>query len=131
MLLIPMFGFAVYERRSREAKADARLTTLEGKVADIPLNYPTKETLTQFTNGWREELERLRGDGRLMHNENSSILVRIEDKVGDIATIAVRLERAEKDVQDIRDWKHEKADPHIAEIARLNDRLNRLEESER
>lgn len=49
------------------------------------------------------------------HEENKEALKRIEEKVdaGQWGVVASRLGRVEKDVQDLRDWKH-KVDPYIA-----------------
>lgn len=67
----------------------------------------------------REELDKsfaqMREDRKSMHLENREALQRIEDKL-DVAqhtgSIATRVGRAEKDVDDLREWKHQ-VDPYI------------------
>lgn len=127
IVLAPMLGWILWERRAKDRVMSDRIGQMETKVNDIPLLYPTKDTLNQYIDGWRDELERMRNDGLRMHTENMAVQGRIESKVGDIATIAVRLGRAEQDIVDLRGWKHEKADPYIGELDRINDRLQRLE----
>jgi len=62
-----------------------------------------------------------------LHRENTSTLKRIETKLEDFGVHADRLRRAEKDIDDLHDWKHENADPYFGAMDRLNDRVARLE----
>lgn len=39
----------------------------------------------------------------------------------------VRIQQCETLIDELRDWKHEKADPHIRELGALNERVTRLE----
>jgi hypothetical protein len=39
----------------------------------------------------------------------------------------VRIQHCEEFIEELRDWKHEKADPHIRAMGALNDRVTRLE----
>lgn len=79
----------------------------------------TKIDTLEKTAVTREELKehfgQMRDDRKLMHLENKEALQRIEDKIDDAqhkGSIATRISRTEKDVDDLRMWKH-KVDPYI------------------
>jgi len=64
-----------------------------------------------------DDLERTavtRDEQQSMHRENQATLRRIEDKLDSSqpGVIASRLERAEDDIRDLRNWKHQ-VDPFI------------------
>lgn len=44
------------------------------------------------------------------------------------AALVGRVQRAEKDILDLREWKHLKADPYIGAMDALKDRVERLED---
>lgn len=75
------------------------------------------------------KFEDMKKERMQLHKENSSSLNRIENKLEDFSVHADRLRRAEKDIDDLREWKHDKADPYIGVMDRLNDRVERLEKS--
>lgn len=79
----------------------------------------TKLDTLEKTAVTREELEKhfgqMRDDRKYMHLENKEALQRIEDKIDDAqhkGSIATRIQRTEKDIEDLRTWKH-KVDPYI------------------
>ena len=41
--------------------------------------------------------------------------------------LSARVERAEDEIQRLRDWRHLKADPYINDMEHMNERVNRLE----
>ena len=44
-----------------------------------------------------------------------------------VAIISSDLKRSEKDIQDYRDYKHEKLDPYVGAMDAMNQRVERLE----
>lgn len=62
---------------------------------------------------WRESLGR-----RLNEMENAVT------KAG----LAQRIERSEKDILDLREWKHTQVEPYIRAVDVLKERVDRLEE---
>lgn len=126
--LVLLLGQMAWERRNKDRLMHERVLAVEEKIGNIPIEYHGKGTINQIVDGWKEQLEQMREDDQRRHQQNSDTLGRIEDKVGIITAILVRLERTEKDVQDLRDWKHELADPHIRDIVNLERRLTVLED---
>ena len=66
----------------------------------------------------RDELKsafaEMRDDRKVMHVENQQSLRRIEDKLDatEPGAVAARLTRAESDIRELREWKHQ-VDPYI------------------
>ena len=74
----------------------------------------TREELKEAFDQLREEREATEVRSNEKHLENRGTLRRIEDKL-DAArpgVIASELERAQRDIQELREWKH-KVDPFI------------------
>jgi uncharacterized protein (UPF0335 family) len=77
----------------------------------------------------KETFAQWRSDRQTMHEENLKHLSRIEGKIDIIPNIGVvisRIERAEKDIDDLREWKHEKADPYIRAMDVIKERVDNL-----
>lgn len=83
---------------------------------------------TRVTRGeLGDKFDEMKKETRVLHKESSSALGRIENRLEDFGVHADRLRRAEKDIDELRVWKHDRADPYIGAVDRLNDRVGRLE----
>lgn len=66
-----------------------------------------------------------------MHEENRGILTTLSDRLAAIETpikrIEDRVERAERDILNLREWNHTKGNPYIGAVDILKARLDALE----
>ncbi len=90
-----------------------------GVLAWLGNRLTTRLESLERTTVTRDELKdafaTMRADRQMMHVENQQALRRIEDKLDatEPGVIASRLGRAERDIEDLRNWKQQ-VDPFIA-----------------
>lgn len=81
---------------------------MTNRLDALEKNSVTRDELKESFNQMREER-------KAMHQDNRDALKRIETKLDEaqhIGVMATRVERAEQDIGDLRDWKHQ-VDPYI------------------
>ena len=88
-------------------RMNGQMDSLTARVSSLEKTAVTRDELEKKFNEMRD-------DRKSMHQENTASLRRIEDKIdaSQPGVIAAKLLRAEKDIDDLRDWKHS-VDPFI------------------
>lgn len=100
---------------------------LHNKVDGIERSLTDQRVACMTRDEFTTYMEAMRMDRAAMHLENSQRLDRIEGHVSKTNVLESALLRAEDDIRDLREWKHERADPYIGAVDALNARVEHLE----
>lgn len=116
--LLSFLGLRMYHRHDRFEEVLQQLAQAQTAFQGLAI---TRKEFAEI----EEKAERYR-DAR--HSENRERLTNIEGKLNIQTALNERLMSLEKELQFLRDWKHEKIDPYFpGEFDAMKRQLNRIE----
>lgn len=88
-----------------------KVDELESNAKTEAAERITRTELMGHMDILRQDNARLREDRERMHGENQTILKAISSKLDDHATLREKVDRAEKDIQELRQFRHRGRQP--------------------
>jgi len=99
---------------------------------DSLLRLRSLERLSISRGEFKEYMDSMREDRKAMHEEDKAQIVDLKKSVDSIQTagvLAMKVLQCEREINRLRKWRHEKADPYIIAMDQLNERMMRLEQA--